>query len=90
MELTKQECNLVARVNSAGKWDTLWWEVSYILPSTLLIIIGTLNASKRMAVVGLGIYLVFHSRMIVHQVKSLPVLKGLCAKIERHLDTDAT
>ena len=87
MELTKEELNLLARVNSAGRWDAVWWEASYLLPSTLLIILGALNGSKRTVIIGLGIYLIFHSRMIVHQVRSLPVLKGLCEKVEKQATT---
>ena len=85
MELTEQEQKLLHRINDASKWDNLWWELSYIVPSVVLLLIGTINGSKRTSILGLMLFIVFHSRMLIHQVQSLPVLKGLCEKMVRHL-----
>jgi hypothetical protein len=86
MDLSKNELNLLNRIKDASKWDSVWWELSYIVPSSLLVLLGTLNESKRTTIIGLVTYLVFHSRMIIHQFRSVPVLKGLCEKMERHLN----
>ena len=88
MELTDQEQKLLQRVRDANRWDGLWWELSYLVPSMIIVVIGIWNESPAVAFTGMATFLIFRTRFEVHQAKQFPVFKGLCEKIERMMAAD--
>ncbi len=82
MELTEQERQLLRRVRNASRWDSLWWELSYLIPSFIIVGIGIWNNSAMVTFTGIVVFMVFRARFEIHQAKQFPVFKGLCEKIE--------
>jgi hypothetical protein len=82
MEFTEQERRLLGRVRDANRWDSLWWELSYLVPSLIIVGIGIWNSSDVVAFTGIAVFLFFRARFEIHQAKQFPVFKGLCEKIE--------
>ncbi len=79
--LTKEERNLVARIESANKWDYLLYDLSLLVPSFIIIGLGMWFDSQAVIIIGMVVYAVFALRVPLRQAKSLPVLKSLIHKL---------
>lgn len=81
MQLNEDEKKLVMRVRCSGKWSNLWWDLSYMIPSILLIVVGILQEDAILSFSGLTVWLFFYFHRARYQLKQFPVLKSLFEKI---------
>jgi hypothetical protein len=83
MKLTEEERRLLQKVKLADKWETLWWELSCVIPCFILVGVGIWNDSLALAFTGLGVFLFFRLRADVYHARQIPVFKSLCEKFEQ-------
>lgn len=88
MEFTKQEIDLLKRITSTGKWEQIIWEAVYLVPSTALIVFGTIEESKRSIFVGVGVLAMIRIITTFQQSKGFNVLNELCNKIYIRVSTE--
>jgi hypothetical protein len=79
---TKEERNLIARIESSAKWDNLFYDLSILVPSFIIIGLGKWFDSTAVIITGMVVYTVFALRVPLHQAKTLPVLKSLIKKLK--------
>jgi len=80
-KLNKEELDLIVRIRSAGKWDYLFYDLSLLVPSFIIIGLGMWFHSQAVIIIGMGVYVAFALRMPIHQAKTLPVMKSLIQKL---------
>ena len=79
--LTIEERNLIARIESSGKWDILLYDLSILIPSFIIIGLGIWFNSQVAIIIGMIVYAIFALRSPLYQAKTLPILKSLIRKL---------
>ena len=81
-KFTNEERNLIARIESSGKWDYLLYDFSLLVPSFIIIGLGIWYNSPAVIIIGMVVYAIFALRTPLHQAKMLPVLKSLIQRLK--------
>ena len=80
-DLTKEECRLLERMLSAAKWSFLIYDLVYIVPVTILIVLSALHGSMRGVFVGITTYVILRLWMTSAQCRMMPVLQAAVKKL---------
>ena len=85
-----EEKQYIAKVMSAGKYDILWYELSCLVPCTVILVLGMINGSYTAIAAGLIVYLLFQARNLHYQSQRLPVLQSIFSKLAKEDEESPT
>ena len=81
--LTDEEVKILNKIESAGKWDALFYDLAYLIPTVIIIILSAVHSSILGIFVGLTAYLIIRLWASVLQCKAMPLLKSAIKKIKK-------
>lgn len=81
--LTDEERLLLARMVTAGKWDSLIYDLSIMCPAFIIVGFGIHFNSSAAIITGMVVYAVFALRTSIHQAKSFTTMKSLAEKLRQ-------
>lgn len=86
MELTKAERRFIYRTLEYTKYDLLWSRACSLLPCSIIAGLGIYDDSAGGALSGLLAYLIIEAYVLYRNIKTFPVLQGICTKLVSVVD----
>ena len=82
LALSRGERALIDWVKAAEPWESMLYELCYVVPTFAIIGVGAYAQSLWGVATGMFIFGVFHASTLVHQRRVLDDLKSLFRKVE--------
>jgi hypothetical protein len=80
--LTTEEAKVLSRIELAGKWDILFYDLAHLVPCSIIIIISAIYNSTVGIFIGLITFSVLHLWTSISQCKSMPAFKSAIIKMK--------
>lgn len=88
-QLTEEELSILHQMSSAGKWETLNYDLTLLVPTMLIASYGIWKADALIGAIGIGLYVVLRLKVSFQQDRMMEPLQSGIRKLLQARQTEA-